>query len=62
MSNRRLVDSSSRVNIYCVDDLVRLANVLLLLGLVLPRWREQQSAVRSEREAAEERCECLVRV
>lgn len=56
MGNRRLVDTTSRVDIDCVDYFIgRLSvSLRLVLILVLSRWSQQQATIWRERESSEE--------
>ena len=57
VSNRRLVESRSRVNINSVDNVVRRFGSICakrVRGLVLTRWREEKAAVRCKCESSKE--------
>lgn len=63
MTDWGLVDTTSRVYVDGIDDLVSWSLALhLMLDLILPGWREQQAAVRCESQASEKRGESLVGV
>ncbi len=55
MTDRRLVDPATRVDVDCIDDLVSWSLSLhLVLNLILAGWCEQETAVGREGQAPEE--------
>lgn len=62
MSYRGLVDAASSVDIDRIDDFVSWLCILvcLMLILILPRGREQETPVGGKRKSSKERCQSFV--